>query len=132
MAEGHHHGEDCGCGHHGGHGPETSGCGCGGHHGGGHGEGCGCEGHHGHHHAGHWACGCGGHCGHHWGGCSCGGHHGGGCCREGWGHGRGFWRRFPNRTEQAAELEAYLKELEAEAQGVREAIEALRPAHAQQ
>ncbi|MBI4492854.1 MAG: hypothetical protein HY690_08695 [Chloroflexi bacterium] len=38
----------------------------------------------------------------------------------------GFQRRFRTREERIAELEAYLRELEAEAQGVREALEELR------
>ncbi len=38
----------------------------------------------------------------------------------------GFRRRFRTRDERIAELEAYLRELEAEAQGVREALERLR------
>jgi len=38
----------------------------------------------------------------------------------------GFRRRFHNRAELIAKLEAYLKDLEAEAQGVREKLEKLR------
>jgi hypothetical protein len=40
--------------------------------------------------------------------------------------GFGFRRRFRTRQERIGELEGYLKELEAEAQGVREALEDLR------
>ena len=38
----------------------------------------------------------------------------------------GAGRRFRSREERAAELEAYLSDLEAESQGVREAIQELR------
>jgi len=48
------------------------------------------------------------------------------CCHSGSEQELGFQRRFRSREERAAELEAYLKELEAEAQGVREALQALR------
>jgi len=87
-----------------------------GHH---HGEGYGC-GQHGSHayHEGDCGCGCSQHHGHHtWRHCHCC------CCQPVEGH---FRRRFRSRAEQIAELEEYLKELEAEAQGVREALEALR------
>lgn len=66
----------------------------------------------------------------------CGCHHGGYghgahghrhecCCGEGEGA-QGFRRRFHGRAERVAGLEAYLKDLEAEAQGVREALDELR------
>ena len=80
-------------------------CGCG-HHGGvGHHEmECGCAGEgHGHYHGHHGSCGCGG-------------------------VGGGFHRRFRGRQELIAELETYLKELEAEAQGVRETLTDLKGA----
>ena len=79
---------------------------------------------------------------HHRGECGCGrsgshAHHGGGhgrgccccrrcCCACRGGGGWAFPRRFRSRQEQVAELEAYLQELEAEAQGVREALAGLR------
>lgn len=72
-------------------------------------------------------CGCGGHRHHGWGGashCCCGGghpQHGCGC-----GGPFGFQRRFSTREEDAAGLEQYLKELEAEATGVRERLTALK------
>ena len=80
-------------------------CGCG------RSSGCDCEGHHG------------------WGGgasCCCGGGHWqhGSCCG---GHPSGFHRRFSTREEEAAALEDYLKELEAEAKGVRERLAEMRP-----
>jgi hypothetical protein len=60
----------------------------------------------------------------------CGGHHGWGegasCCCGG-GHPSGFQRRFSTREEEAAALEDYLKELEAEAKGVRERLAEIRP-----
>ncbi|MCL5027306.1 MAG: hypothetical protein M1531_12590 [Chloroflexi bacterium] len=94
----------CSCGHHGG----QSG-----------GEDC-CYGGHHEHHSGH----------HHHSDCGCGGHHGGGYGRHGQhgsgSGGHGFHRRFRTREEQAADLESYLKELEAEAQAVREEIARLR------
>jgi hypothetical protein len=71
---------------------------------------------------------CGGH--HGWGeGASCccgGGHWQHGCCCGG-GHPSGFQRRFSTREEEAAALEDYLKELEAEAKGVRERLAEIRP-----
>lgn len=70
----------------------------------------------------------------------CGGHHGPGgaascCCggghhwQYGWGgwHPFGFHRWFSSREEEAAALERYLKELEAEAKGVRERLAEIRP-----
>jgi len=101
MCGGHHHGAECEHGHS----HHEGECGCGGHHGGAHDGECGCGGHHSHH--GHEGC----HQGHDW----------------GWG-GRcyGFWRRFRSREERLVGLEAYLKELEAEAQGVREALAELQ------
>ena len=69
----------------------------------------------------------------------CGGHHGWGegascCCGCGshWQHGGGrdafgFHRRFSTREEEAAALKDYLKELEAEAKGVRERLAEIRP-----
>ena len=94
-----------------------------------------CEGHHG------WGgapssccgghpqhdCGCGGHRRHGWGeasGCCCGGHaqHDCGC-----GHPFRFHRWFSTEEEEAAALEDYLKELEAEAKGVRERLAEMRP-----
>ena len=117
MSEGYHHGEDggCGCGH--GHQEGERSCGCGEHHGS-----C----HHGSEHGGHRDCQHSGHCScgcHQGGDCRCGGSGCGRCCGE---HGRGFQRRFRTREERIAELEVYLRELEAEAQGVREAIAGLR------
>ena len=61
----------------------------------------------------------------------CGGHHGWGnesssCCCGG-GHPFGFQRRFSTREEEAAALEDYLKELEAEAKGVRKRLVEMRP-----
>lgn len=86
---------------------------------------CGCgaqTGRHGHEHGGHryGGCSCGGH---HYGGCSCSCHHGGhgGCGCEGDSTPR-LQRRFYSRQERAGELEAYLRDLEAEIQGVREAL----------
>lgn len=84
-----------------------------------HGEGCGCE-HHGESPRHEADCGCGGE-GH--------GHYQGHDCGCGCGAvGRGFRRRFHGRQEQIAELETYLKELEAEVQGVREAVTDLKVA----
>jgi hypothetical protein len=67
---------------------------------------------------------CGGH--HGWGSapsccCDCGGHpqHGCGC---GGGHPFRFHRWFSTREEEAAALGEYLKDLEAEAKGVRERL----------
>ena len=71
---------------------------------------------------------------HNTGGCGCGhhahhavgqaGHHGGGCCC---GHGYGM-RRFPTREEVLAELDDYLKQLQAEVKGVEERIAELKKA----
>ena len=93
MCEGHHHGEECGCGQ----AHDEDACGCGEHHGAGHGYECSGGGHRRRHH------------------CRCG------CCG-----GSSFQRRFPTKEERIAELEEYLKALEAEAQGVREALAGLR------
>ncbi|MDA8217018.1 MAG: hypothetical protein M0Z94_05305 [Dehalococcoidales bacterium] len=80
---------------------------------------------------GHGGCGCGHPHGGEYGGC--GHHHGGGPggCGHGWGYwgggeGPGFGRRFYSREERINDLEEYLKNLEAEAQGVREVLEHLR------
>lgn len=57
--------------------------------------------------------------------CCCHGHHRhhGECsCEEG----HGFRRRFVSRAERIAQLEAYLAELQAEAQAVQEEISRLR------
>jgi len=80
---------------------------------------CGCQ-----HHSEDYDCCCGGHGGHHHRGGHSGSRHGGhgGCCCGGGENPHGFHRRFGNREERVAELEAYLKELEAEIQGVREAL----------
>ena len=71
---------------------------------------------------------CGGH--HGWGAgasCCCGGdHRQHGCCCGG-GHPSGFQRRFSTKEEETAGLEDYLKELEAEAEGVRERLAEIRP-----
>ena len=118
MCEGHRHGEGGGCGE--GHGQHHGGehaCGCGEHHGGSQHAACGCGGHGGHHSEGDCSCGC-----HHGGDSRCGGS----CACHAGSRERGFQRRFRTREEQIAELETYLKELEAEAQGVREAIAGLR------
>jgi len=89
---------------------------CEGHHDWEAGESCCCEsGRHGHHggrkhHRHHgW-----GHAGHHQEQDCCGGHP------------FGFHRRFPAREEEQAELEQYLKDLEAEAKGVQERLAQLR------
>ena len=73
---------------------------------------------------------CGGH--HGWGSepsccCGCGGHsrQGGGC---GGGHRFRFHRWFSSGEEETAALEEYLKQLEAEAKGVRERLTQLRGA----
>jgi hypothetical protein len=88
---------------------------CEGHH---HDEQCGCEQHGGvPHNEADCGCGCGG--GHRHGQgdqCGCGG------------GGRGFHRRFRSRQEHISELETYLKNLEAEAEGVREALTDLKGA----
>jgi hypothetical protein len=71
---------------------------------------------------------CGGH--HAWGegaSCCCGeGQRHQGCCCSG-GHAFAFHRQFSTREEEAAALEDYLKELEAEAKGVREHLAEIRP-----
>ena len=68
-------------------------------------------------------------------GCGGGGHRQHGCChaehhrQEGCGcggHPFGFHRRFSAREEEEAALEQYLKDLEAEAKGVRERLTELR------
>jgi hypothetical protein len=86
---------------------------------------CGCGAHKGHHGGGHGGqyyggCSCGGH---HYGGCSCSCHHGGhsGACCEGDSTPR-LQRRFYSRQERTGDLEGYLRDLEAEIQGVREAL----------
>ena len=103
------------CGGHDGWGNESSSCCCGGHtrhrcscgpHSQ-HGCGCGCESHPRH------ECGCGCHVES---ACCCGGR-----------HPFGFRRRFTTREEEAAALEDYLKELEAETKGVRERLAEMRP-----
>ena len=75
--------------------------------------GCCCGGYGGHHHR-------GGHSSSRHGGHACCGHDS--CCCGAGENPHAFHRRFHNREERAAELEAYLKELEAEIQGVREAL----------
>ena len=99
-----------------------------------------CRGHHGWGGASHCCCGGGGHsqhdCGceghqrHGWGGashCCCGGEghpqHGCGC-----GHPFRFRRWFSTKEDEVAGLEQYLKDLEAEAKGVRERLTELRGA----
>ena len=107
-----------------------------------------CGGHHGWESASHCCCGgghaqqgcdCGGHSRHgcgceHPSGCHCGGHHGlgsgSGCCCGGGNlhhgcsgeHPLRFQRRFRSRDDEVADLEQYLKDLEAEAKGVRERL----------
>ena len=119
MCEGHRRGEGggCGCGEGQGHHEDEHAYRCGGQHGHGqeHGGGCGCS--RGHHSEGCCSCGC-----HHGGDCRCGGS----CACHAGSRERGFQRRFRTREEQITELETYLMELEAEAQGVREAIAGLR------
>jgi hypothetical protein len=93
-------------GHHGGGGPQSCSCGCGGHS--------------------QQHCSCGGRGRHGWGGaseCCCGGHseHDCGC-----GHPFRFHRWFSTSEEEAAALEQYLKDLEAEAKGVQERLAQLR------
>jgi hypothetical protein len=70
---------------------------------------------------------CGGHRG--WGGgapcCCAGGHWQHACCCGG--HPFGFHRRFSTKEEEVAALEDYLKELEAEAKGVRQRLAEIRP-----
>ncbi len=76
-----------------------------------HHEDCGC-GHHGHRsHMGEQ---------HHHEGCGCRGHH------HGRGFGPGFERRFISKEEVIAQLEEYLKQLQAEAKGVEERIAELK------
>ena len=87
----------CGCGHHGYRGFTQGGCSCGCHHGGGHGGSCSCQGGRGHH---------------------------GGSCSCGSDDSPRLHRRFFSRQERTGDLEAYLKDLEAEIQGVREALAA--------
>ena len=103
------------CEGHDGWGNESSSCCCGGHTQ--HRCSCGPHSQHG------CGCGCGGHSRHE---CGCGSHvESGGCCG-----GRrpfGFRRRFTTREEEAAALEDYLKELEAETKGVRERLAEMRP-----
>jgi len=103
------------CGGHDGWGNESSSCCCGGHtrhrcscgpHSQ-HGCGCGCEGYP------RQECGCGCHVES---GCCCGGR-----------YPFGFRRRFTTREEEAAALEDYLKELEAETKGVQERLAEVRP-----
>lgn len=104
MCGGHHGrqgGSQCCCG-----GPPGHGCGCG------HTSGCRCEGHHG------------------WGGgqqccCGSGGHSQASCGEE---HPFGFRRWFSTAEDEAAKLEQYLKDLEAEAKGVRERLAELKNA----
>jgi hypothetical protein len=109
------HGCDCGSEH-------PSECRCGGHHGWGGASHCCCgEGHAQH------GCDCGGHSRQ---GCDCGCHSQGRC---GCGDGRRyrFHRRFRSRDDEVGELEEYLKDLEAEAKGVRERLAEVRGASAQ-
>jgi hypothetical protein len=82
-----------------------------------------CGGHHGHGGGSSCCCGHGGH-GHH--GCCCGAHYRHHDC--GCGHPFGFRRQFSTREEEAAALEQYLKDLEAEANGVRERLAELKGA----
>jgi hypothetical protein len=88
-------------------------------------------------------CCCGGHsqhscgCGHP-SGCHCGCHHGSGSasqCGCGGGHSQHgcsgdhalrFHRRFRSRDDEVADLEQYLRDLEAEAKGVRERLAEVR------
>jgi len=114
MCGSHHHGEERGCGCHEGHGHHETDCGCGAHGGEEREVGCGCGGHHGYHPGHH----------HHEHGYLAS--HQGGCCCQSWGESFGFHRHFPTRPERIARLEAYLKDLEAEVQGVREHLEGLR------
>lgn len=99
---------------------------CEGHCGHGGGASC-CCGHGGHGHQGccrdHHGCCCGGHRTQH-GGCCCGGHDG----QQGCGCDRpfGFVRRFSTKEEEAAPLEQYLNDLEAEAKAVRERLVELK------
>ena len=106
-----------------------------------------CEGHHGSGSASHCRCG-EGHAQHdcdcgseHPSECRCGGHHGWGggsqCCCGGEGHSQGscggehpfgFRRWFSTAEDEATKLEQYLKDLEAEAKGVRERLAELKGA----
>jgi hypothetical protein len=96
----------CG-GHHGWGSAPSCCCDCGGHPQ--HGSGCGCHAQSG--------CGCGGHSQH---GCGCGGgHFERGSSGE---HALRFHRRFRSRDDEMADLEQYLRDLEAEAKGVRERL----------
>lgn len=96
-----------------------------------------CRGHHDWGGSSH-CCGGGGHSQHDC-GCGCHQRHGGGgashCCCGGGGHSQhdcgcghpfGFRRWFPTKEDEAAALEQYLKDLEAEAKGVRERLTELR------
>lgn len=111
MCGSHHHGEGHAHAYRECHGRQEGDCGCEGREGGERQESCGCGGHHGdhpgyhheHHRHGHNGCGC-----------------------RGEGHSFAFRRHFRSRAEQIEELEAYLRALEAEAQGVRGRLEALR------
>jgi len=103
---GSHHHEGCGCGWHWGPGRHVEGYEEGGHYPGRWGEG--------HGWGGPWE-----HAGWH-------GHQWCPICGFGMEPKMGFRRRFHNRAELIAKLEAYLKDLEAEAQGVREKLEKLR------
>ena len=77
-----------------------------------------CGGHHGVESRSSYCC-CGG--GHAQRGCGCGCHSQCGCGGGG-GHRFRFQRRFRSRDDEVAELEEYLKDLEAEAKGVRERL----------
>jgi hypothetical protein len=96
-------------------------------------EDCGCGGH-GHHHgeqhverqeSGGGACGCGGH-GHQGQGMNSQWHHGGATCGCHHHGAMGFHRRFVSREEVVSRLEEYLKQLQAEANGVEERIAELK------
>lgn len=117
MCGSHHHHGECGCGCHDDHRRHKNDCGCSGHGEEEREEQCRCGGHHGHHQEQYHGL-------HHDRSCGC--HHGYDCHCQGEGRGLGFERRFRSRAELIAKLEAYLKELEAEAQGVREHMEELR------
>ena len=105
-----------------------------------------CGGHHGWESASHCCCG-EGHTQHssghgHGSGCHCGCHHGwgsgSGCCCGGGNfhdgcsgeHPLRFQRRFRSRDDEVTDLEQYLKDLEAEANGVRERLAEIRSASA--
>ena len=84
-----------------------------------HSDDCGCGGHSGMHHGGGYCCCCGGHGGgHHIGGRGMMGRRMGGF---GMGTGMGF-RRFISRDEIISRFEEYLRQLQAEAKGVKERI----------